>query len=347
MLGRELKLGPRSPIVLMAVVLPLLMTLVVAAVFGSLLDPSPRLGVVATTDSAVVERLRSTPGIEVQIVDEDEARRLALDHDVDGVLLLPPGAEDALRSGEPVSARFLVSGQALADSRAVLAAATTAALRDVAGQRSGVEVVVEVAGDEDFIPIGDRVLPLLVVYAVVVAGLFVPAASMLDERIKGTLEALLVTPVRMVEILLAKGGFALVLSVVMGLVTLAINGVLDDAFLPISLVLLVGSLMLVELGLILGLWARDMNTLYTWIKVGGILIVLPGIVALFPGLPQWVAMLAPTYYFLEPINELALFGAELTDVLPTLAVAAAICLVLLPLIAGSSRVAQRRSMAAA
>ena len=41
----------------------------------------------------------------------------------------------------------------------------------------------------------------------------------------------------------------------------------------------VGSI-ICDTGLILGLWARDMNTLYTWIKAGGILIVLPGLLAL-------------------------------------------------------------------
>lgn len=338
MLGRELKLGPRSPVVLLAVALPILMTLVVSAVFGNLLVAEPRLGIYDAGSSAVTEAAKQIDGTSVtEYASESDAREAVASHNVDAALLLPTDFDEALRAGGPVEVTYLVSGQSLASDRAVLAAALTSIFREVAGEESAVEVTTSVVGDEDYVPLGDRVIPFLVVYALVVAALFVPAASILDERVKGTLNALLVTPVSIRQFLAAKAIFAGALSLALGILTLVINRAFGEqpAVMVISLIL--GTVMLVELGLVLGLWASDMNTLYTWIKAGGILIVLPGLLALFPNLPTWIAQIAPTYYFLQPIYDASLNGAGLSDVWPELAVAAAICLALLPVVLWSAK----------
>ncbi len=338
MLGREMKLGPRSPVVLLAVAMPLIMTLVVAAVFGNLLAGEPRLGIADAGDSAVASAVQAVDGIRVGGYDsEDEARAAVAAHDVDAVLLLPADTDARLQSGQQVEVAYLVAGQSLASDRAVLSAALTSAFRQAAGDDSGVRVTVSIVGDEDYIPIGDRVLPLLVVYALVVAALFVPAASILDERLKGTLNAVLATPATMGQFLLSKAIFAGTLALFMGVVTLLINNAFGEQPAVIVLSLAVGTVMLVELGLLLGMWASDMNTLYTWIKAGGILIVLPGLLALFPNLPQWIAQLAPTYYFLQPIFDSSLNNAGLAEVWQDLAIAGAICLALLPLVGWSAR----------
>ncbi len=338
MLGRELRLGPRSPVVLLAVAMPLLMTVVVAAVFGNLLVSEPRLGIYDAGTSEVPAAATAVAGIQVsEYTSEAEARAAVADHNVDAALLLPADFDAALQSGAPAEVTYLVSGQSLASDRAVLEASLTAVFRQVAGDEAAVQVTVSLVGDEDYIPIGDRVLPLLVVYALVVAALFVPAASILDEREKGTLNAVLATPVSMGQFLASKAIFAGVLALAMGIVTLLINRAFGDQPAVIVLSLAIGTVMLVELGLILGLWAKDMNTLYTWIKAGGILIVLPGLLALFPNLPTWIAQLAPTYYFLQPIYEASLNGAGLSQVWPELVMAAVICAALLPLVLWSAR----------
>ena len=336
MLGRELRLGPRSPIVLMAIVVPLLMTFVVTAVFGGLLDPQPRLAVAG--DPAVEAAAGGIEGIDLTTgITAAEARQAVVDHRVDAALLVEEDFSAVVAAGGSPQVTYLVAGEALADNRAVLSSALTSLFRDLAGEEDAVMVEVVTIGDEGFIPVGDRVLPLLVVYALVVAALFVPAASLLDEREKGTLNALLVTPTSMSEVLIAKAIFAAGLALAMGVLTLTINQAFGEAPLALLLALVVGTAMLVELGLVLGLWAKDMNTLYTWIKAGGILVVLPGLLALFPNLPSWIAQVAPTYYFLQPIYEISLFGAGLGDVIGTLAIAVAICAALLPLVIWSAR----------
>jgi ABC-2 type transport system permease protein len=330
-------------VVLLAVVMPVLMTVVVAAVFGNLLQSEPRLGV-HSPDGAVAAQLAADGVAVADYSDEGSLRADVAAHNVDAALILPAGFARSVTAGGPVEVTYLVSGDALASDRAVLAALVTGYARQVAGDESAVSVTVVTVGGEDFVPLGDRVIPLLVVYSVVVAALFVPAASLLDERVKGTLNAVLATPSSMGEVLVAKGLFAGALAMAMGLVTLAINGALGAQLPGVLLALLLGTVMLVELGLVLGLWARDMNTLYTWIKAGGILVVLPGLLALFPALPQWIAQLAPTYYFLEPIYQLTVGGGGFGDVWFDLVISALIGAALLPLLWWSARVTEARRL---
>jgi ABC-2 type transport system permease protein len=127
-------------------------------------------------------------------------------------------------------------------------------------------------------------------------------------------------------------------------VTLVINQAFSGEVLGIVLALALGTAMLVQLGLILGLWVKDMNTLYTWIKAGGILIVLPGLLALFPTLPEWISRIAPTYYFLQPIYDMSVGGASLADELPTLGIGLLITVALFPVLWWSARTTEEHRL---
>jgi ABC-2 type transport system permease protein len=341
---KDLRLGPRSPVFLWAILLPLLLTFLITAVFGALFAPPPRLAVVDEGSSAVTEALLGADGLEVRVLaDADELRRAVVEHEYDAGLLLPAGVDEALRSGEGSGLEFFVSGSSLASTRVVLGVMTIGLLREVAGQSPPVEVVVTRLGDEGYVPVEDRVLPLVVAYAVVIAGMFLPALSLVEERQRRTLDAVLVTPARMSEVLLGKALLGVLLALGMGLVTLAVNDAFAGQPLAMTLFLLVGAIMMAELGLILGCWARDSSTLFSAVKGGGILIFLPVVFILFPALPQWIPRLVPTHYFLTPIYEIATTGSALGDHFVDLLVGAAVCLALVPAVAVAGRRAERRS----
>ena len=63
-LKKDLRLGPRSPILLWAIVFPLVGTFVIQIVFGSLFAPQPRLGIVDEGGSEVAVEMASVEGIE-------------------------------------------------------------------------------------------------------------------------------------------------------------------------------------------------------------------------------------------------------------------------------------------
>jgi ABC-2 type transport system permease protein len=178
-------------------------------------------------------------------------------------------------------------------------------------------------------------------YAVAIAGAFVPAAGLVDEKQHRTLSALLISPVRMGDVLAAKGALGIILALATGLVTLAINGVWGSSPLVMVLSLVLAGAMMVEIGLILGAWARDANTMFTAFKGGGILIFFPVVIYIFPGIPQWIGKLGPTFYFLDPIFRAVAGDAGLGDVWGELLIGVAIVVALVPVVALMGRRLER------
>lgn len=337
-LAKDLRLGPRSPVFLWVLALPVVFTFLIGAVFGDLFAPPARLAVVDEGSSRITAALQEVDGIEVTVLDDADAMSAAVEaHGYDAGLLLPAGTDEALATGQQSELELLVSGQSLASTRLVIGVTTLDELRAASGVSPPVEIVVTTVGDEDWVPVEDRLLPFIVMYAVIIAGLFLPASSMVEEREKRTLDALLITPVRMSEILVGKGALGVVLAVMMGWVTLALNNAFGSQPLAMTLFLLLGGVMMAELGLVVGSWAKDSNTLFTTVKGGALLVVAPVLFTLFPGLPQWIAQLFPTYYFLQPIYEMAVTGTTFSDHLVELAACVAICLALVPAVSAMGR----------
>jgi ABC-2 type transport system permease protein len=319
------------------------MSFLISAVFGDLLDPNPRLGISDQGSSELTAAAEELEGIVVTEVDEpDELRSSVESHDFDAGLVLAADFDETLKSGGEPELQFYVSGSSLASDRIVLAVAATDLIADVAGEPAPVAVSIVPVGDEDFVPIGDRLLPIVIFYAVVIAALFLPASSILDEREKHTLDAVLVTPTRMSEVLVGKAFLGVIMGVLLGLVSLALNQALANRPFEVMLFLLVGSIMMAEIGLILGSLVKDANSLYTAIKGAGVFIALPVIFIIWPTLPQWVPKLTPTYYFLQPVYDIAVNGASLADFWVELVVACALCVALGLLVAGVGRRAEIR-----
>jgi ABC-2 type transport system permease protein len=341
--ARDLRLGPRSPVFLYAIFLPVAMSFLISAVFGSLLDPDPKLGIVDLGTSDLTAAAQDLDGVAVTVLDEaDQLRDRVEAHDFDAGIVLAAGFDNSLRTGDQPELEFYVSGESLASNRIVLAVTTTDLIREVAGEEPPVAVAVTLVGDEDHVPIGDRLLPVVVYYAVVIAALFLPASSILDEREKHTLDAVLVTPTSMNEVLLGKGMLGVLMGVVLGVASLAMNQAMGERPLEVTLFLLIGSIMMAELGLILGSVVKDANSLYTAIKGAGVFIALPVIFIMWPTLPQWISKLAPTYYFLQPVYDIAINSLSLADFWVEFGVSCAICVALLPLVARTGRRAEIR-----
>lgn len=341
-LRKDLLLGPRSPLVLWALVLPVLLTLVFRGVFGGLFASEPRLGIVDLGRSVLVAQAQALDGIEVQVLDDPvRLRELVEAGDLDAGLVLTPGFDAAVRAGERPDLGLVVGGSSLASDRILLGVTALDLVRGLGDDDAPVEVEVVLLGEAG-VPFDLRMLPLIVMMSVAIAGGMIPAAGLVEEKEKGTLQAVLVTPTTMTEFLLAKGTLGWLLAVAAGIMTLAINGVLATAPAVTVLGVVLGAAMMAQLGLIAGSWAPDTNTLFAAWKLGGMLLVFPVIFFVWPDLPAWIARLGPTYWFLRPVYVAAVEGATLGEVWLDLVVATVLCLALLPLSALAGRRLEHR-----
>lgn len=333
LLGKDLRLGPRSPIFLWVLVLPLLITLVLQVAFGDLLDPSPRLGIVDRGDSAVTAAARQAEGIEVVLLEDAADLKARVEaNDLDAGLVLEEGFDEALQTGGRPALELYVGGESLASTRLILAVTTLDLVRRVEGQAPPVEVEVIALGEET-LPITVRLVPFIAMYALLVAGVFLPSFSLADEREKRTLSALAVTPVRLGEVVVAKGILGFLLAVAMAVVTLWINRALNARPLALTVVLVVAGLLLVELGLVYGTISKNVTGVFTLIKGTGFLLLAPTVFYIFPDWPQWIARLFPTYWVIDPVYQVTINRAGLGSVWVDLVIALGVAATLAALVA--------------
>lgn len=341
-MGKDLRMGPRSPMVLYGLLVPFVLTALIQLVFGSLFDPQPRLGIVDHGASRITAALADTGGIEVSRIDDpEELRRRLGSHDLDAGLVLSADFDDRVRAGARPPLELFVGGQARAADRIVLAVTAIDLIRRVEGTPPPVEVTVTPFGGTA-LPIAARLTPLLVMYALIIVGVYLPALSLAEEQAHGTLLALSVTPARLGEVVAAKGIAGFILAAVMSLATLWLNGALRGGTLQLAVVLLLAAALCAQLGLVYGTAAKDPTALYALMKGTGFLLVGPTAFYLFPHWPQWIPKLLPTYWIINPVFEVTLNGAGLDEVWGQLAVAAGIIAVLcLPVAALTRRLAGR------
>jgi ABC-2 type transport system permease protein len=338
---KDLRLGPRSPIFLWALIYPAVITLVVQVVFGNLFASRPRMAVVDPGRSEVALRLTRLKDIDATVLESvPELKQRVEGNDFDAGLVLKAGFDDAVRSGHKPLLEFYVGGQSLASDRIILAVTTLDIVRRVEGKAPPVDVEVMVLGDGQVLSLPIRLLPMMVVFALLIAGMFVTAFSLVDEREKKTLDAVLVTPVRLSEILAAKAGLGLILAVLMAYVTLLLNGAQAASTGALFLALIVAGLMSVEFGLIYATVAKDSKTLFTLMKTLNIFLLAPVVFYIFPDWPRWIAKIFPTYWLINPIFEIAIQNANLADVGGDLSIASGICVILIiPVLALKRRMA--------
>ena len=324
MLRKDLALGPRSPIFLWALVMPFALTLILQVAFGSLFDPEPRLGIVDQGDSQIMAELTAMDGLSVPVLDEpDELRSQVEANDLDAGIVLPAGFDDAVRAGEKPDLEFWIGGESLAANRIILSVTTIDLVRALEDDDAAVAVEVVSFGDEG-LPIATRLIPVIVFFALVMAGIFLPGSSLVEEKEQGTLAALLVTPVRTNEVLLAKWLLGVLLASVMAVVTLALNRAVAGNWFAVVLVVLVAAALATVIGLLVGVGAKDSAVMFGIVKGMGLFLFAPALFYIFPDWPQWIAMLFPLYWIIEPIWQVSVMGESLPSVVLELSVAVAI-----------------------
>jgi ABC-2 type transport system permease protein len=337
-IGKDARMSPRQGIFFFAIAMPVILTVLIQLVFGSLFDPKPRLGIVDQGESKITETVLAMEELDARTVESEEALFEQLEvHDLDAGIILVDGFDEAVVADEKPELGFYLAGESIASDRIIVTVTAIDLVRGVEGESPPVNIETTRVGAAEALPIATRLVPSIMIYALIVAGVFVPAFYVVAEREQGTLQAMLVTPVKFTEFLTAKAVFGFVLSFFLALVTLALNGALGEDYPALLISMGVASLMCAEIGLIYATGARDVKTLYTLIKSLNIFIFAPVIFYIFPEWPQWIARLFPTYWFLNPIFNVTTRGYGLDEVWGELLVALIICAALVPIILVLSR----------
>jgi len=315
LLKREFIYGPKNVMFTFSILTPLALSLILSLLLGTLFAGKARLGVVDEGQSQLVAALDA----EEYLIRRHYDSVADLKQDVEaGVLdvgmVFPTGFDAAIKTGARTTLDVFVWGESLIKHRTTVAVALTNQLIALTGREVPVDIVTTTLGDGEDVPWGERLFPFIVMMTLFFGGAMIPSSSLIEEKQKRTLRALVVTPASPGEVFLAKGLMGGLVSLVMGVVILALNNAFGAHPGLLLLVMALGTTMVVEFGLMLGALVKDMNTLMTVIKSSGILLYAPVFFYIFPEIPAWIAKIFPTYYMIDPIIALSMQGGGWSEI---------------------------------
>jgi ABC-2 type transport system permease protein len=190
--------------------------------------------------------------------------------------------------------------------------------------------------------LSDRLLPLIVIMAIIFGGSMTPASSLVDEKQNRTLTALTITPTSLQEVLFSKGLLGATVSFVMALVILTLNQALGGQASLLLAVLALSAAAAAAFGILLGSLTKDITSLFATVKAIGVFVYAPAFLYLFPDIPQWIAKIFPTYYIVQPVIEITQQDGTWSDVAPEVTILVGLIILLIGAVAASSKRAQLR-----
>jgi ABC-2 type transport system permease protein len=265
--------------------------------------------------------------IHVEMVeDADLAKKMVADGKVHAALVLPDGFEEKMAKGRTPLADFWVDGANIARG-AALEMFVNKILYHYNGQSPPAELVVKNVSGAGFGP-GTAMLPTWLLFTILGAYMVV-ASSIMEERERKTLQAILVTPCRMPHILVGKGLTGIILTVCGALLIMILN----DGFVgnPLSslVIILAGTAFFTFLGVVVGLVLPSQTTANVFGSLMFMGMFLPVVLATASKKLKFAAELLPSYYVNDGLSQAMFSGAALSKLLPHVAYLCAGSLLLL------------------
>ena len=315
MLKREILQGNKGFLLIMAIVAPVIMSVVVSLVFGTLLSTTPHLGILDEGDSRMVAMANEYSSmITTEYSTDAELRQAVESGDASLGLILPPDFDRAVTEATETDLTIYIWGEGRSEHFEILVINIDNIILELSGVEAPVNIETIPLGSGTGIPWNERLLPFIVLYTIILAAVILPAMAVVTEKEKKTITALVASPATLGEIFFSKGVVGAVLSLFMGVVVLLINQAFGVQPWLLVLVLGLGAVMASIIGLIAGAFLKDVTSLFALSKIAGILLSGPGLVYMFPQIPQWIGRIFPTYYMIEPIVELVHRGGGWNDI---------------------------------
>jgi len=305
-------------------------------------DDTLQLGIYGQEIPAAFEPQNLEEGIEITFYDDLETLKQAVrDEEVVLALALPPDILETWEAGGIPQIELYSATAATPEIREAIVKLVEELSFAQTGRALEYNTEVEILGQDMLggqIPLRDRLVPLLASIILLVE--ILSLASLISTEIEQkTIRALLITPLRIPDLFMAKGIMGVSLALVQAILFMLIAGGFDQAPLVVLATLILGSLMVVGAAFLLSSLTRDVNAVTGWGLVVLIILAIPGFGAAIPGLLADWARVIPSYYLTETLNQAANYGMSWPDVYPNLIILAAISAVLL---AGGMAALKRR-----
>ncbi len=274
-------------------------------------------------DGVILKNMESKVALETAVTDNEYAV---------GVVI-PEALNQALANGEQGQIELYFSPQFPEELKEAYVIFFEEIGYSLAGQPFNINVHEEILGVDragNQIPQREKMVPLFAVLILTVETLGL-ASLISSEIVAGTLQALLITPMRMEGLFIAKGIVGVGLAFGQSVVFMAVTGGLSQQPLLIIVALLLGSLLMTGLAFLLASVSTDIMSVMAWGVPVILLLSLPAMSLLLPGLTtDWVKTL-PSYYLIDTVYQAATLDMGWADAGSNLLILAASSLVFMGL----------------
>jgi ABC-2 type transport system permease protein len=294
-------------------------------VLPSQMDEKLSLAMYAPVVPPAFSQLTEHEGVDIKyFTDEESLKKAVLNGDYQVAIVLPPDIMDTWAAGGKPGISVYYASSAPLEMNAAIVALVKELSYAQTGQALNFETTEEILGPDmlgNQIALRDRMRPLLAVFILLVE--ILTLASLIAVEIEqGTARALLVTPLRVSDLFIAKGVLGIGLALGQSILFMELVGGFSYQPLIILITLIIGSVMVVGMGFLVASLARDVTAVTGWGMLVLILFAVPGFGAAIPGLISDWARVIPSYYLTDTVSRVANYGAGWGDIGTNLAVLA-------------------------
>jgi ABC-2 type transport system permease protein len=257
-------------------------------------------------------------GLEVHVAEsEDDLKDGVTAHDYVAGIILPADMAEKLASGQKPRIDLYFASDTPEEAKEAVSSLIRELIYAQTGQPLAVDFSTQVLPGPDMagkqIPPRDRMRPLFAVLLIVFEtyGL----ATLITEEIEHrTIQALLVTPVSVKDLFAAKGITGITLAFGQGALFMALVGGLNEQPVIVILALLLAALLVTGVGFLIASLAKDMMSVLAWGVLALVILVIPGMGIMFPGVITGWAKVIPSYYVVDTVDRVANYGAGWPDI---------------------------------
>ncbi|UCC15890.1 MAG: ABC transporter permease [Dehalococcoidales bacterium] len=313
---KDFSLFFRNGFIAVMTVMGILFYILIYFLMPESVDETLEIGVYSPVDIPGFTQVETEGLVLVSVESSDVLNEGVIAGDFTAGIVLPSDFMQALVSGDTPEIDLYVASDVPQEIKDSVTAITRELVYQLSGQPLTVGINEEVIGDDMIgmqVPPRDRMRPLLAIF-IIMFETFGLANLIAEERERGTVRALLVTPMSIKELFVAKGLFGIGLAFFQAVVFMGIVGGLNQHPVIIILALLLASFMATAVGFLIGSLAKDFMSVLAWGMICFIILAIPGFGVLFPGaVTGWIKFI-PSYYLVDMVHTVTGFGAGWGDI---------------------------------
>ncbi len=312
LIAKDFSLFFRNRFIAVITVLGIVAYLAIYFAMPSSVNESLEIALYAPTMPSTFEQMEDE-GLKIVNIESEEALKDAVANGqyLSGIVL-PADLMQKLMGGQKPQINIYFGPDVPAESKDAVEVLIRELFYFQSGQQAAVNITEHILGPDlagKQIPLRDLIRPMFAVLLIMFETFGL--ANLITEEVEGgTIKALLVTPMSIKELFVAKGVTGICLALSQGVLFMAVVGGMNARPLVILAALFLGAVLATGVSFLVATMAKDFMSVMGWGMTVFIILVIPSTAILFPGtVSGWIKAI-PSYYLIDTVHQATNFHAS-------------------------------------